>query len=643
MTVSPNLKLPYIAAAQAQKHVTHNEALRTLDALVQLVVIARGLTAPPATPLEGDRYLIGPGATGSWQGHDGKIAAWQDGAWAMLAPLEGWTAWVVSEGKLVVLSAGVWVDVALGGSGPTADFNPVSGGLLGVNATADTTNRLAVSSPASLFNNAGAGHQLKVNKAASSDTASFLFQTGFSGRAEIGTTGDDTFSFKVSSNGTVWDTPLRLQSKAAICGGAPATIADQLRFVVSNRTTVVQPGDSRTLAQFATGDGVSSRVLLDGYGAHCMLSFRRAEGTAASPQPVAANAEIGGITAWGYGATGYNGGPNSGRANIILIASETWTDSAQSAAVSIETTTNGTAVPVERLRILHDGRVAIGSSEVYDVQAGIMQSGLQVNGLGSEASFSVVRWAAGGAQPNIHFAKSRGTTVGTRGIVSKGDGMGGFTWTGDDGAQFMPAAAVRGQVDGTPTTGNVPGRILFLTAVDGGGSAVVERMRVESGGTVRPGADNAQALGSATHRWSQVWAANGTIQTSDAREKVVESQFDPATALALVEAIDPVLFRWRTGGQVIVPSRTETETTDDGVEVPRMEAVPVPGRRLHAGFIAQDVKSAMDAAGVEFAAWGLDDASDPESRQWLRSDELVPVLWSAVRQLKAELAALKEE
>ena len=66
--------------------------------------------------------------------------------------------------------------------------------VLGVNAVADEVNRLAVASEASLFSHDGAGHQVKVNKAAAGDTASLLFQTGWSGRAEMGTTGSDAFA-----------------------------------------------------------------------------------------------------------------------------------------------------------------------------------------------------------------------------------------------------------------------------------------------------------------------------------------------------------------------------------------------------------------------------------------------------------------
>ncbi|MFD1344470.1 DUF2793 domain-containing protein, partial [Litorisediminicola beolgyonensis] len=88
---SPALALPYLAPAQAQKHVTVNEALRRLDALVQLVFEEVGRAAPPALPEEGRAYVTGPGATDAWAGQaEGVIAAWQDGAWAFIEPRPGW-------------------------------------------------------------------------------------------------------------------------------------------------------------------------------------------------------------------------------------------------------------------------------------------------------------------------------------------------------------------------------------------------------------------------------------------------------------------------------------------------------------------------------------------------------------------------
>ena len=202
MTITPNLHLPYIAAAQAQKHVTHNEALRALDAIIQLSVLDRDLATPPGSPANGDRYIIAASPTGAWSGQAGKIAAFQDGAWAFFTPKEGWIVWVADEGSLVARDGSAWVAAGGGSSGLT--FNPATDGLVGVNATADIMNRLAVSSPASLFNHEGAGHQLKINKAAAGDTASVLFQTNWSGRAEFGLAGNDDWSVKVSPDGTTW-------------------------------------------------------------------------------------------------------------------------------------------------------------------------------------------------------------------------------------------------------------------------------------------------------------------------------------------------------------------------------------------------------------------------------------------------------
>jgi hypothetical protein len=109
-----HLQLPYLVAAQAQKHVTHNEALRMLDALVQLSVLDRTRTVPPVTPAEGDRHIVAPGASGAWSGWDDEIAAFIDGAWMRLPPRPGWCAWVEDEAALVVRIGADWVRLDTG-------------------------------------------------------------------------------------------------------------------------------------------------------------------------------------------------------------------------------------------------------------------------------------------------------------------------------------------------------------------------------------------------------------------------------------------------------------------------------------------------------------------------------------------------
>ena len=90
-------------AAQAQKHVTHNEAVRALDAIVQLMVLDKDLTSPPGSPADGARYIVAASPTGAWAGQAGKIAAYQDGAWAFYAPREGWLAWAARRGHALRL------------------------------------------------------------------------------------------------------------------------------------------------------------------------------------------------------------------------------------------------------------------------------------------------------------------------------------------------------------------------------------------------------------------------------------------------------------------------------------------------------------------------------------------------------------
>jgi hypothetical protein len=200
---SPRLELPYIQPAQAQKHVTHNEALRVLDVLVQLTVEAFGATTPPTLPLEGEVYALGFGANDAWSGHDEALAVWVDGAWQFHTPQVGWRATLAASAEIRVWTGTSWQPVSA-----NVDFDNLDG--VGVNTASDPINRLAVAAPATLLNHEGAGHHLKINKAATSDTAALLFQTNWAGRAEIGLAGEDAFSIKLSGDGVVWDEALRV-------------------------------------------------------------------------------------------------------------------------------------------------------------------------------------------------------------------------------------------------------------------------------------------------------------------------------------------------------------------------------------------------------------------------------------------------
>lgn len=219
MTDSTHLGLPYLAPSQALKHITHNEALLVLDGLVQLAVLDRDLAAPPASPNEGDRYIVGAGASGEWTGKDGQVAAFVSAAWAFHAPQPGWTTYLADEQGLVTWTGSTWTPVVgIDGSLP----------LLGINTAADSTNRLAVKSDAILLSHddvtPGTGDlRLDLNKALAGGTASLLFETGFSGRAELGTSGDDDLHVKVSADGSAWTEAIVVSAATGVVGiGTPS-------------------------------------------------------------------------------------------------------------------------------------------------------------------------------------------------------------------------------------------------------------------------------------------------------------------------------------------------------------------------------------------------------------------------------------
>lgn len=491
MSVTPNLNLPYIAAAQAQKHVTHNEAIRALDAIVQISVIDRDLAAPPTSPADGERYIVAGAATGAWAGHDGEIAAFQDGAWMFYTPQEGWLAWVADEDKLLVWSGAAWI-IAGGDGTPHTSLNPATGSLVGINTTADATNRLAAKTDAVLFSHddvtPGTGDMRQVlNKAAANKTVSQLYQSNWSGRAETGLTGDDDWHLKVSPDGSVWF-------------DAIITTRSSGRVTMQNGATV--NGSARFNGAFGVGR----------------------EGSAA-----------GGIY--------FNRDPD----NPFLLFS-----------------------------------------------AGPSATPTDIGQFRANLAAEVI------------------------GVTDKTGGVYGLAYKTTPGDR----------------------RVGILTSLPLHAFDVT--------GVCAPHTDNAYTLGTSAYRWSVVYAATGTINTSDARDKIVEARIGGAGAGRIVDAVEPVSFKWRVGGTDVVEvgtNRVLDGHAEDGAEIWRDEPVyeerQKPGTRKHLGWLAQEVKAALEAEGMDCGAWGLDDKADPDSRQWVRPDQLVALLWAALRETRSEVAQLR--
>jgi hypothetical protein len=252
MTTTPHLSLPLIAAAQAQKHVTHNEALLAVDALLHCAAKDKDLAAPPAAPAEGDRYIVAAAPTGAWAGKAGQVATRQDGAWRFYAPQAGWIAFVIDEMQLYHFNGTAWAP------GVLATLQNLA--LLGLGTTADAANPFSAKVNAALqaaktVAEGGTGDvRMKLSKESTAKTASCVFQTNFSGRAELGLAGDDNFRVKTSADGSTWVDALVLAAATgqatfgagasfagAVTAASTATIASTL---VANGGFVVPAGVS---------------------------------------------------------------------------------------------------------------------------------------------------------------------------------------------------------------------------------------------------------------------------------------------------------------------------------------------------------------------------------------------------------------
>ena len=256
---------------------------------------------------------------------------------------------------------------------------------------------------------------------------------------------------------------------------------------------------------------------------------------------------------------------------------------------------------------------------------------------------------------------------------------------------------------------------------------------------VRPDTDNVLTCGASGLRWSAVWAANGTIQTSDLTDKTDVARIDGALAARFVQGLNPIMYRWIVGGQKVeriedgfdeqeieveekyledvqepVTEEVEVDHIEEQLElvggqavrrlvpvkkkeqrpvgtwvpvvdengapvmrhtgtrertvgrgllkrkvfdpimepvqhfVPTMRTVQVertrtttrierkpryktltteiPGKRMHAGFGAQDIKALMDKLGIDCGLWVLDE----QGKQHMRPDQLIPFLAAAL-------------
>jgi hypothetical protein len=282
-------------------------------------------------------------------------------------------------------------------------------------------------------------------------------------------------------------------------------------------------------------------------------------------------------------------------------------------ADTVNINTGGTT----RATVDSSGRVLVGTSTAAgNFFNGSSSTQMQIGG---SASLSLTQGANDAFGSYCIFAKSRssGNT-----IVQSGDQIGLISFQGNDGSEHVEAATIQAVVDGTPGANDMPGRLVFSTTADGA-SSPTERMRIDSSGVVkfttqtvqigggtnqnifRSGADgsglhfttngilptnetgnisdNTETWGNSAYRWSVIYAASGTINTSDANEKQ-DIQDLSAAELAVAKELKNLFktFKWKNA---------VAEKGDNA--------------RIHVGVIAQDVQQLFADHGLDVTKYGL--------------------------------------
>ena len=265
---------------------------------------------------------------------------------------------------------------------------------------------------------------------------------------------------------------------------------------------------------------------------------------------------------------------------------------------------------VETARIDSSGRLLVGTSSTSTTSSVVLQGNS-----GSSTDGSVLLLQRGQAAASI----------------SSGDTL-GFVRFADNAGNLY--AEIRGQTDAAGGSNDYPGRLTFFVTADGA-SSPSEAVRISNSrntsftGAILPSSDNAYQCGASGQRWSLIYAANGTIQTSDARDKTDIAS--AALGIDFIKKLNPVSYKF------VVGNNKESGFDEEGNRI--YEAVP--GKRTHWGFIAQEVKEAADEFGVDFGGWILTDTEDLDSQQGLRYDQFIAPLTKALQEALAEIDILK--
>lgn len=367
---------------------------------------------------------------------------------------------------------------------------------------------------------------------------------------------------------------------------------------------------------------------------------------------------VAGVPAWaaapGGGLTATQVGFGSGSNVLTGSANFTWTDSTR-------TLTLGVGTGPSRIFTAQATSGAGASSltiQTGAATAGVVGAGLLslLGGAGAGASAGGNVDVAGGDHPSTGPAGSlslRGgvSASGTSGTVTvETGGIARITVAAAGAVTISSALTLSSTLNGTSavfsstlqaTSGTFSSTLQSTSLLVTGSTAPANGMYLQATGVVGLSANsvaaykygsnaflaqnnNTRDLGeTGTGNWRNIYSQNAVTVASDRRNKTdVETS---ELGLEFVCAIRPVSYR-----QIVGSNKVEVLEGGEHVEI------PVPGRRRHYGFIAQEVQAVLAERGMDgssFAGWCISNTDDPESAQALRYEQFIPPAYKAIQEL----------
>lgn len=153
--LSDRFALPMLQAAQAQKEVTHNEALALIDMILHAHAESASIATPPASPQVGQCWIVASSGTDAWSGHDGELVCWTAGGWRFVVPRDGMHVMIADQGHELIHNGSNWNAAAVRSDGyyvsgskvlglrESAIADPAGGGTVDTQARAVLAQLLA--------------------------------------------------------------------------------------------------------------------------------------------------------------------------------------------------------------------------------------------------------------------------------------------------------------------------------------------------------------------------------------------------------------------------------------------------------------------------------------------------------------------